>query len=118
MRTSRRSDFLSWVVRRVTLQSRCQEKGVSGAMHSAVAGDLAGVIDPIGFSQHPATATRDEFVQVLHPGAAGGDKGVIIVGARSCETYDRATVVDRQPPRAGATERAEVGHDAIAEAKG
>ena len=48
-----------------------KEEGVGLAMNRAIPGNLTGVVDAIGLSQHPAASLRDQSVQVLHPAAIG-----------------------------------------------
>jgi len=74
---------------------------VSLTVYRTPACDLASVIYAWGLLQNPSGPRRDEPVQVLHLAAVRGNKGVIYIGPRGCETWHRAAVVDRQSPGAG-----------------
>ena len=46
-----------------------KQEGVGLAMNGAIPGNLTGVVDAIGLSQHPAASLWDQSIQVLHPAA-------------------------------------------------
>ena len=79
--------------------------------------DLADIINPVGFPQHPAGVWRNKPVQVLHSAAISGYEGVIFVGAGGRVAHYSAAVVDRQAPGTRSAERAQVYHLPVAEAE-
>src|ERR1043166_1526798 len=97
---------------------RSKQEGVGLAADGAIAGDLTGVVDAIGWAHYPAAFTRDQSIQVLHLAAISRNESMVDVSTRGRETDDGAAIVDRQPPGAGSAERPEVNHGSVAQPKG